>query len=431
MNLAYNAYHLLGRLLYPVLYPAFTILSTVTGGPRENAGQRFGNYPKALIESISGAPRIWIHAASVGEIGVAESIIPALRASVPDAAILVSTITEQGQAYARARLGPEITCVYAPLDLPVAVTKSLDMIRPDILVCLETEIWPNWLITAHNMGIRTAMVNGRISVRSIKKYMKIRPLIKETLARIDTFSMIQASDAARIRRLGAPKNRIAVNGNAKYDRLLDQADPALRVKMASRFNLKGDEPVLLAGSTRDPEEKTILDVYDKIRQSVPETLLIIAPRHISRTAEIENLVREKGFEYQLRTDLDKTGVRRTSSVVIINTIGELQAIYSIGSLVFCGGSLAPLGGQNVLEPAVWGKPVLYGSSMEDFLDAKALLERTGGGIQIADPQDLYEKALYYLSNPSAAERMGEKAREAAISCGGAARKHADAILNFM
>ena len=159
--------------------------------------------------------------------------------------------------------------------------------------------------------------------------------------------------------------------------------------------------------------------------------MILAPRHISRIAEIESLVREKGFEYQLRTDLNIPGVRRTGSVVIINTIGELQAIYSIATLVFCGGSLAPLGGQNVLEAAVWGKPVLYGASMEDFLDAKELLEKTGGGIQVSDAQDLFEKAYYYLSNPFAAEQMGVKARQAVISSRGAAQKHAEAILDLM
>ena len=265
-SLAYTAYHLFGRLLHPVLYPAFIIYTRATGRPRKNAEQRFGNYSKSLIESISGAPRIWIHAASVGEIGVAESIIRALRKPIPDAAILVSTITEHGQAYARDRLGPGIVCIYAPLDLPVAVAKSLEMIKPDILVCLETEIWPNWLITAHNRGIKTAMINGRISVRSIKAYMRIRPLIKETLNHIDTFSMIQTSDADRIHRLGAPQDRIAVNGNAKFDLLLDQAEPGLKEEIASRFNLKGHEPVLVAGSTRGTEEKTILDVYEKICQ---------------------------------------------------------------------------------------------------------------------------------------------------------------------
>lgn len=261
--------------------------------------------------------------------------------------------------------------------------------------------------------------------------MRIRPLIRETLSHIDVFSMIQASDADRIHRLGAPKDKISVNGNAKYDLLLDQAKPALKEEMASRFNLRGHEPVLVAGSTRGTEEETILDVYERICREIPETLLIIAPRHISRIAEIEDLVRERGFEYQLRTDLDNGGVSRTAPVVIINIIGELHAIYSIGNLVFCGGSLAPFGGQNVLEPAVWGKPVLYGSSMEDFLDAKELLEKAGGGIQISDAQDLFEKVRYYLSNPSEAERMGERAREAVVSRKGAARKHADAILKLI
>ncbi len=431
MNLAYMTYHLLGRLLFPVLYLAFRLHSTVTRGNWEETKQRFGRYSPALMERLSGSPRIWIHGASVGEISVAEAIVASLKASLPNASIVVSTATKHGRDHGSARLSPQTPCIFAPLDLPAAVNNALASIGPDILVCLETEIWPNWLVSAHHRGIKTAIVNGRISIRSIGRYLKIKSMLKETLQGIDRFSMIDESDADRLRMLGAPGCRISIGGNAKYDLLLEKSNPHLKQEMAEAFGLRGDESVFLAGSTREKEEEIVLDVYRKVIAAIPDALLIIAPRHISRTPRIEALVRERGFDYQLKTDLDKPGGRRAERIVIVNTIGQLQAIYSIGTVVFCGGSMVPLGGQNVMEAAVWGKPVLYGSSMDDFMDAKDRLERTGGGMTVEDGQALGEKVVYYLSHPEEARRMGSKAKEAVMSNRGAAQKHAAVILDLM
>jgi 3-deoxy-D-manno-octulosonic-acid transferase len=230
--------------------------------------------------------------------------------------------------------------------------------------------------------------------------------------------------------MGAPKERIAINGNAKYDLLLQHVDAFQKTKMERLFNLKANEPVFIAGSTRSLEPEIVLDVYEKIIQSFPETLLVIAPRHVQRAPQIKTLVKGRGFACQFRTELGKT-VLRTAPVVIIDTIGDLQTVYSIASIVFCGGSLVPLGGQNVLEAAAWGKPILYGPSMEDFLDAKELLDNTGGGIQVKDGQELAEKALYYLANPGAADRIGARAKEALMSNQGAAGKHAAVICRLL
>lgn len=255
--------------------------------------------------------------------------------------------------------------------------------------------------------------------------------MKETLQYVDAFSMIRDADAKRLRMIGAPRDKIEINGNAKYDLLLRQTDPKLKTKMMKLYNLKGDEPVFLAGSTRGSEVKIILDVYQKIIQAVPETILIVAPRHVQKVPQIEDLAKERGFSYQLRTELDNPRCLRTAPVVIIDTIGELQATYSIASIVFCGGSLVPQGGQNVLEAAVWGKPVLYGPSMEDFLDAKELLDKTGGGIQVQDGRDLTEKTIYYLTHPLQADATGQAAQRAVRANKGAADKHAAVIYRLL
>jgi 3-deoxy-D-manno-octulosonic-acid transferase len=275
--------------------------------------------------------------------------------------------------------------------------------------------------------VKIALVNGRISVRSIKGYLKIRFLIQDALNQVEAFSMIREEDARRLMMLGVPKKRIEIDGNAKYDLLLRQAAPALIDKNEKLYNLSGKEPVLVAGSTRGSEHEVVLDVYERILQTLPETLLIIAPRHVEKIQHIIDMVKAKGFSYQLKTEIDKPDCSRTAPVVIINTIGDLQSTYSVASIVFCGGSLAPLGGQNVLEAAAWGKPVLYGPSMEDFLDAKALLDKTGGGIQVKDDRELAERMLYYLTHPDEADAVGRLAKEAVMLNKGAADKHSAVI----
>ncbi len=430
MNFAYKAYNFLNIGLFFILLPPFWFYTRLTGRFGDGLGQRLGFYHKSLVATISGFPRIWIHAASVGEVNGAVAIIESLTQLMPECAIILSTTTKHGQSWAREKFGPETTCIYAPLDFIVSVRKALAAIRPDILVCLETEIWPNWLLAARRLGVKIALINGRISVRSIKGYLKIRFLIREALNQIAAFSMIREEDAQRLMMLGVPKERIEINGNAKYDLLLHQTDPVLLDKNKKLYNLSGKEPVLVAGSTRGSEHEIILDVYASILQTLPETLLIIAPRHVEKIQHIIDMVKDRGFSYQLKTEIDQPDCSRTAPVVIINTIGDLQSTYSIASIVFCGGSLEPLGGQNILEAAVWGKPVFYGPSMEDFLDAKAILDKTGGGIQVKDGRDLAEKMLYYLTHPDEANSVGKLAKEAVMSHQGAAEKHAAVIFRL-
>ncbi|MBU0985972.1 MAG: 3-deoxy-D-manno-octulosonic acid transferase [Proteobacteria bacterium] len=431
MQLAYKAYCFLSSGIFLTFFPLFWFYTRVTGRYRNSLSQRLGLYPDKIIEGIDGFPRIWLHAASVGEVGAAVSIIESLYDLMPDCAIILSTTTEQGQAWARNRLGSTATCIYAPIDFVLSARKALRTIKPDILVCLETEIWPNWLLEAWRMGIKTALVNGRISVRSIKGYVKIRPLIKEILRHINGFSMISETDAQRIIMMGAPPEGVEINGNAKYDLLMQQANASSVTRMRKLFSLKDGEPVFVAGSTRTSEEEIVLDVYEKIIRSCPDVLLIIAPRHLKRVYHIKALVEARGFTCQLRSRLGPRNDLRTAPVVIMDTIGDLRDTYSIASVVFCGGSLVPKGGQNILEPAVWGKPVLYGPSMEDFLDAKELLEKTGGGIQVNDGEELAQKALYLFTHPDEAGRIGKLAQKAVRSNQGAADKHAGVIYRIL
>jgi len=431
MNIIYKAYNFLITGFFFVFSPPFWLYTRITGRYRDGIHQRLGFYPKSVVDRISGSPKIWLHAASVGEVSAAVAIIESLKRLIPHCAIILSTTTEHGQTSARDKLQSKATCVYAPIDFIVSVRKALSTIRPDILVCLETEIWPNWLFEARRMGVRLALVNGRISVRSIKGYLKIRCLIREALRQVESFSMIREADAQRLMMLGVPREKIVVNGNAKFDLLLPMADASIKGEIEKFYNLNGNIPVFVAGSTRGSEHEIVVDVYEKILETLPETLLIIAPRHLERVRYIKNMVIRRGFSCQFKTDIDKPGGFRTASVVIMDTIGDLQSTYSIASIVFCGGSLEPLGGQNILEAAVWGKPVLYGPSMDDFLDAKALLDKTGGGIQVKDGRELTERALYYLTHPAEADAVGRLAKEAVMLNKGAADNHADVICRLL
>ncbi|RJQ59353.1 MAG: hypothetical protein C4530_09250 [Desulfobacteraceae bacterium] len=431
MNLSYRSYRAVSSALFFAFLPAFWVYFKVTGRYRKSMPQRLGRYPDSVLRKIRGKPRIWIHAVSVGEVRSAAAIIRALSKTLPGSALVLSTGTEQGQAFARKQAGPAATCIYAPFDFVQATRKSLAAVFPDVLACVETEIWPNWLMEAHRMGIKTALVNGRISIRSVRRYLMIKPLMKEILQQVDAFSMIGTADAERLRRIGAPEERIEINGNAKYDLLLQQVRGGIRETMAARYRIDGSQPVFVAGSIRSGEVATVLESYEAILHSVPGTLLILAPRHIERVPQIVCQVNARGLRCQLRTGLDSGMLNRTAPVVVLDTIGELYETYSIASVVFCGGSLVPLGGQNVLEPAVWSKPVLYGPSMDDFLDAKELLDRTGGGIQVANGSDLAERTQYLLQNPAEAERIGRLAHQAVLTHEGAARKHAAVICRLL
>ena len=423
----YAIYGVLTTGLVLFLSPFVYLYVSITHRFQKNFLERLGVLPKRTVESLSGSPRIWIHGASLGEIRVAAAIIKALRVKLPGCAILVSTVTEHGRNLALETFEEDIPVVYAPIDLPVCVFKALSAVRPDVMVFLETEIWPAWIFTARKMGIKTVLINGRISPRSLKGYLRFKSFFKMVLKNFDAFSMISETDARRIHAMGAFPEKIQVNGNAKYDHLNTAQDPAVALKMRRILNLESSEPVMAAGSTRGGEEAMLLDVYGKILPEFPNALLILAPRHISRAPDICALIRDRGFQCQLRTEIGRGKALRTAQILVMDTFGELFNIYSVATLVFCGASLVPLGGQNPLEPAIWEKPVLYGPHMEDFQDAKDILEASGGSLPVSSPRDLEEKVRWLLTHPKKASAMGRRAGAAVLQTRAAAHQHAEVI----
>jgi 3-deoxy-D-manno-octulosonic-acid transferase len=431
MNSSYVAYKLLTACSSVFAVPLIWLHHRFRGDHFERFYQRMGQYPESMRLGHCQRPRIWIHAVSVGEVGVAAAICRQLYGKFPQGSVVLSTLREQGMVRAKELVGDRSVCFFAPLDLMGATRKALNTVRPDVLVLLETEIWPNLIIGANRMGVRTVIANGRISNRSIKKYQKVRSLMAYTLGHVDAFSMISPVDAQRIQSLGAAENRITVNGNAKYDVPDPMDDPHAKQWAADLYGISAGTTTIVAGSTRNPEEPMILKAFVQLRDQFPDTVLIIAPRHIERAGQIRQWVGDHGMTCQLRTQLDPVQHSRCAPVVILDTMGELSATYSIADMVFCGGSLVPKGGQNIMEPAMWAKPVMYGPSMEDFEDAARTIQSNGGGVLVRDSGELAGVVLGWLRSPQTAKAAGLAARQAISRHGGASRKHARVIANLL
>ncbi len=425
------AYTVLSSLLFFSLTPPFWVYSRITGKYSKNFKERLGFIPENRVQKQPGIPHIWIHAVSLGEVRVAKAVIDALKDTLPICSIVLSTTTESGRQFAEKTFAGKIPIIYAPVDFTGSVRKSLLRVCPDIMVFLETEIWPEWLNQARRLGIKTVLINGRISLRSFSGYRKARFFFREVLENFDVMSMISEGDAARIVSMGADPQKTEVHGNAKYEGLAAAATPVAEANVRRVMNLNPQDRVLVAGSTRSYEEEIILDAYVQLKHQFTGLILVVAPRHIERTREICAMIQRRGLRCHLWTDLELGNETRTEKIVVVNTLGELINIYSIGTIVFSGGSLVPLGGQNPLEPAIWGKPVFFGPHMENFQDAKSLLEAAGAGLTVKDADDLAAQAKPFIENPEALVRLGEKAKKAMENTQGAATAHAAVIKRLL
>jgi len=425
MFVLYNLLLLLGLV---VILPYFLVTILFKGKYRKSIGQKFGFVPRDIYEQMQGQPRIWIHAVSVGEVTAAAPVISSLREHFPGACIVLSTGTETGQEMARKICTTATTFFYYPLDIPFVVRKVIKAVHPDIFILVETELWPHFIRICKAHGAIIIMVNGRISPRSFKRYRLTRFFWKGIVNAIDEIGVISRIDAERLQAMGAKPEKIHVLGNAKYDSLAAKALPGFREEIASRLNMRKDERIFVAGSTHEGEDRIVFDVYRKLLDRYPDFKLIIIPRHPERGEDVLAMAKESGFaDCIAMSDINKGRKRGDERVVVIDVIGELFKVYSLATVVFCGGSLVPRGGQNILEPAAWGKMVFYGPSMEDFREEKVLLEAEGVGVTVKSGAELLEMMLRYLADPEELKRRGNKGRDIVIANMGAAQRYAAMI----
>jgi 3-deoxy-D-manno-octulosonic-acid transferase len=424
---------------YP-LYYGFSLIAGLLGWPYfyyhlRSRGQGTSFLPRLglrlpRIAPDSGGPRIWLHGVSVGEISGAEPLIKELQAQLPQARWFISTGTETGQALAHRLYGETATVFYYPLDLPWAVARYLSLIRPNLYVALETEIWPNFLRQAHQQGITLALLNGRLSDRSFRRYLRYKYYLMEL---INYFSLIAAGgpeDAARFQLLGYAPEKLAVTGNTKWDRQIKPQDDQRVLEVKEFLRCQGGV-VFLAASTHPGEEEGVIQAYQNLRVDHPTLLLIIVPRHPERAPVVGKLLGEAGVGFHYWQRLRKREEIRMQPAVVVDTIGELFSLYGVADLVFVGGSLVAHGGQNILEPAAWGKLSLYGPHMENFRLACALLEEVAGGEMVPDVPGLIKAGRYLLDHEQERLARGRQGQEALRRHQGAAHNQARLIVELI
>ncbi len=372
--------------------------------------QRMGYLPVSF--NMDAEPSIWIHAVSVGEVLSARPLARDLRARYPRLRIFLSTTTMTGQALARRNLHDVDEVFYFPFDLGIFVRRTLDLVRPRLFVMMETEIWPNLLRECRRRNVKTAIVNGRLSQRSYPRYRLVRGFIARVLDDIDSFCVQSEQSARRFIDLGANPGRITVTGSLKFDSL-DLPTPTLQSRARDRvlrfFRIPASRSVIVAGSTMKGEDAAVLDAFRRVRATVAGTLLILAPRHTERVHEVDQLCRQEGFKTIRRSELAIDAEPR-ADIVILDSIGELATIYQLATVAFVGGSLVATGGHNILEPAVFGKPIVFGPHMQNFAEIADAFIANVAGVQVKTERELGDVMLTLLTDPVRRARLGAAAR---------------------
>jgi 3-deoxy-D-manno-octulosonic-acid transferase len=370
----------------------------------------------------------WIHAVSVGEAIAAAPLLEALRRAWPALPLVVSTVTETGARVVRERFAGLARHRYFPLDFPGAVRRVIASIQPAFFVCMETELWPNTLRALAARGVPSMIANGRLSDRSFRNYRLVRGAMRAVLADVTVFAMQSAEDARRVIALGAPAERVVVTGNLKHEPL---PDPAGAADLWHRLlGLSAGQPVWIAGSTHRGEDEAVLEAHRRALAKHPGLALVLAPRHPERVGEVMALAARGGFAAVRRSELPIRGSAGTP-VIVLDTVGELAQLYSIADVVFVGGSLVPLGGHNMLEPALRGKPVLFGPHTANFREAAAILTADGGGHVVADAGELAGEVARLLDDADLRAQRGAAARDAAASRHGAGRATLELVARYL
>ncbi|ODU01453.1 lipid IV(A) 3-deoxy-D-manno-octulosonic acid transferase [Thiobacillus sp. 65-1402] len=368
-------------------------------GRRERGYLQHWNERLALGPApVAGA--LWIHAVSVGEMRAAQPLVAALRAAHPDAPLLLSCMTPTGRATAEALYGDFATIVYLPYDYAWLVRRFLRRVQPRAGILMETELWPNLIDAAARQRIPMVLANARLSARSARGYARLPALTRACLARIAAVAAQSEADAARLLKLGAAS--VHVTGNLKFD---IAPPPALLERGAAWKAQWGQRSVLLAASTREGEEAPLLRAFAAAAPA--GVLLVLVPRHPQRFDAVAELIESAGLSWQRRSALDGAQLHAGTRVLLGDSLGELFAYYAACDVAFVGGSLAPLGGQNLIEAASAGRPVLVGPHTFNFEEAARLAIGAGAALRVSDADDLLENALELLNDDAARSRMGE------------------------
>jgi 3-deoxy-D-manno-octulosonic-acid transferase len=406
--------------------PYWLLMMATNGKYREGLSERLGLVPGRLREG-DARKTIWVHAVSVGEVLAASRLVNELSACAPQYRVLLSTTTQTGQRLARERTGANHT-FYFPLDFPWIVRRYLRTLDPVLLVLVETEFWPNLLTACRRTSIPVAVVNGRISDRSLPRYLRLRAIWKKILSGVSIVMAQSEEDAKRLKAIGAPSGRVSFAGNLKFD--VRSAEPAAITTML-REKLTPGTRVLVCGSTLDGEEEILLDGFQQLVKIFPDCVMILAPRHPERFARVAGLLKNRKERFVRRSNWMKRPAKiKPGTVILLDSIGELASVYALASVAFVGGSLVPGGGHNPLEPAQFAVPVVMGSHYANF---RAIIDTLlqAEGLKLATKETLVPMIENLLTDVDAANALGVRALEVFHHQSGATGRAVTALLGLL
>jgi 3-deoxy-D-manno-octulosonic-acid transferase len=428
----YLLYSLLLTFGFVLLLPKFVIDALRSGKYVTGLRQRLGNLPR--IDS-KGRPVIWLHCVSVGEVQAAKSLVRSLSQTFPNFALVISTTTVTGQQIARKIFRDNAVAIfYFPIDWAWTVRRVLRAVNPMAILIMETELWPRLFLEARRRAIPFAVLNGRISAASFKRYKLIRPFIARVLSNLTLAVMQSGKDAARIRELGMRDARIAVSGNLKFDSALVSANPNATSEIRNRFDFADGRPLIVAASTHDPEETVVLDAFRRVRQSHPAARLLLAPRHPERFAEVAALLHTSEFSVARRSARAASDDAH-ADIVLLDSIGELNAVYGLADVAFVGGSIAPSGGHNVIEPTAHGVCTITGPHTQNFSAITNAMLAEDALIQLSNTSEpaagLARVLDELLSDNNRRREIGERAKAVCERNRGATERTIDLISQIL
>ncbi len=427
----YNSLFVIG---YTLMLPKFISRMRKRGGYKADFSQRLGKFSPETAARLSEKPRLWIHAVSVGEANLAGTVLRELRRLAPTESFIISTTSSTGHAICEKFTGPDDVLIYLPIDFPHVIRRSLKIINAKALVLTESEFWPNLIRALKRKNIPILLVNGRISDRSAPRYQQLKCFFAPVFACFSTLLVQSETDRDRLLNAGAPAERVKVMGSVKFDvpPLADAArDIALKTLAAAGINPETD-PILLGGSTWNGEEMALVDAWKYARRSSPNLRLVLVPRHMERGDEVEKELNSTGFQCLRRSRMKAgTETNRPSpdSILMVDTTGELFALYAMADIVFVGKTLDPnIGGQNMIEPASFGKGVIVGHHTENFAAIMDLFRRERGILEIADSTSLAQAVADLVADASVRRELGNRAKAVVNNQRGALARSAEAIL---
>lgn len=409
------------RSLYNILFTVFFILSAPyyfwkmwrRGNWRPGFKQRFGQYDNKIKQSLTNRQVLWMHAVSVGEMNVCMQLIRALEPRVPNLKIVVSTTTTTAMGELQKRLPPNIGKIYYPIDRRPYVNRAIATVHPNAIVLIESEIWPNFVWRARALGKPLFLVNARLSPRSYPRYKKFGFIFRNLFASFTAVAAQSEDESVRLREVGCKPQAVHTVGNLKFDAAVSGGRNSVDVgAILAQVGVQPGVPILVAGSTHDGEEKILADIFLRLRERFPDLFMVLVPRHFERAREVADDLSQRGIKFMYRGELkrdDKPRPANSLQCLLVNTTGELRYFYEHATVVFVGKSLTATGGQNPIEPAALGKPVVFGPNMQNFADVTRIFLEKNGVIQVNDATELEKVIGELLGNPARREELGRLA----------------------